>query len=100
MSESAMLENLVNFEKKYPFYMLDLEAFLGRVKRFVLPDQNGNVNMAQLIYAFEKLPNWSEIKDPTSLIREYIGDNCMRPEDWVAPSIFANKSPSKKKPMA
>jgi hypothetical protein len=34
-SEHKMRENLIYFEKRFPFYMLDCAAYLGRVKRFV-----------------------------------------------------------------
>jgi len=52
MSESRIMENLSNFEKYYPFYRLDLKPYLGRIKQFVLVEQDGNVRLSQLIFAF------------------------------------------------
>jgi len=46
MSESRIMENLNNFEKFYPFYRLALKPYLGRIKQFVLPEQDGNVRLS------------------------------------------------------
>ena len=53
-----LTKNLDNFEKQYPFYRLKINDYTGRIKRFVQIQQQGTVNMAQLIYAFEKVPSW------------------------------------------
>jgi hypothetical protein len=93
INEARFKDSLHHFEKRYPFYRLDLEAYLGRVKRFVLTEQDGKVRMSQLIYAFEKLPTWKELGTVDSPIREFILCDFFRPEGWVAPNQFEAVKP-------
>jgi hypothetical protein len=38
LSEDQLVKNLETFEKKYPFYLLHIRDYVGRIKRFVQID--------------------------------------------------------------
>ena len=60
------LNDIEKFEHCFPFHLMRVDQYEGKIKRFVTKSDYGQVSMDQIMYSFNFNPNWIEFTDEHS----------------------------------
>ena len=70
VDEVQHLSPIERFELTMPFHLMRIDAYEGKIKRLVYAEDNGTLTFEQLCFAFERSPNWSDLRDPHSRLHK------------------------------
>ena len=58
-----------------------IDAYEGKIKRLIYAEDKGTLTFEQLSFAFERSPNWADLKNPRSRLYKLFHHSLLRDEN-------------------